>query len=81
MLGNAPTNPPPMHMLSLSPQQKSMSAKKRVSVQSPLHPSYDKEDELSLDESVMSVLSRSSGTSLTMTVEKDYGTLLMPIAL
>jgi hypothetical protein len=63
MLRNVPTNPPPVHTLSLSPQLKSMSAKKRVSMQSPLRPSYNKEDELSLDESVMLVLSRSSGTS------------------
>jgi hypothetical protein len=61
-----------------------MSAKKRVSVQSPLRSSYDKEDELSLDGSIMLVSSRSSGTSLTTTVEREYGsadTLLMPTAL
>ncbi len=83
MLGNVPTNPPPAHMLSLSlsPQWKSMSVKKRVRVQSPLCPSYNKEDELLLDESVMSVSSRSSGTSSTTTVEKDYSTFLMPTAL
>ncbi len=81
MLGNAPTNPPPTHTLSLSPQWKLMSAKKRVSVQSPLRPSYNKEDELLLDKLVMLVLSRSSGTSSTTTGEKDYGTLLKPTAL
>jgi hypothetical protein len=80
MLGNTPTNPPPTHTLSLSPQWNSMSAKKRISLQSPLRPSYDKEDELSLDESeIMSVSSRSSGTSSTTTVEKDYGTLLYTV--
>jgi hypothetical protein len=81
MLGNAPINPPPTHTLSLSPQRKLMSAKKRVSMQSPLRPSYNKEDKLSLDELVMLVLSRSLGTSSTTTVEKDYGTLITPIAL
>jgi hypothetical protein len=61
-----------------------MSAKKRVSVQSPLRSSYDKEDELSLDGSIMLVSSRSSGTSLSTTVEREYGsadTHLMPTAL
>jgi hypothetical protein len=81
MLRNVPTNPSPVHMLSLSPQRKSMSAKKRVSMQSPLRPSYNKEDKLSLDDLVMSVSSRSSGTSLTTTVKKYHGTLLTPTAL
>jgi hypothetical protein len=61
-----------------------MSAKKRVSVQSPLRSSYNKEDELSLDGSIMLVSSRSSGTSLTTTVKREYGsadTLLTPTAL
>jgi hypothetical protein len=49
MLGNVPTNPPPAHTLSLSPQRKSMSAKKRVSLQSPLRPSYNKEDDCRLN--------------------------------
>ncbi len=48
MLGTAPTNSPLAHTLSLSPQRKLMSAKKRVSVQSPLRSSYDKEDGLGL---------------------------------
>jgi hypothetical protein len=48
MLRTAPTNSPLAHTLPLSPQQKLMSAKKRVSMQSPLHSSYDKEDGLGL---------------------------------
>jgi hypothetical protein len=64
MLGTAPTNSPLAHTLPLSPQRKSMSAKKRVSVQSPLRSSYNKEDKLSLDGVIMLVSSRSSGTSL-----------------
>jgi hypothetical protein len=48
MLGTAPTNSPLAHTLPLSPQQKLMSAKKRVSVQSPLHSSYNEEDGLGL---------------------------------
>jgi hypothetical protein len=84
VLGTAPINSPLAHTLSLSPQRKSMSAKKRVSVQSPLCSSYDKEDELSLDGSIMLFSSRSSGTSSTTTIEKEYndvGTLLTPTAL
>ncbi len=84
VLGTAPTNSPLAHTLPLSPQRKSMSAKKRVSVQSPLRSFYNKEDKLSLDSSIMSVSRRSSGTSLTTTGEKEYngvGTLLMPTAL
>ncbi len=53
-------------------------------MQSPLRSSYDKEDELSSDGSIMLVSSRISGTSLTTTVEKEYdgvGTLLMPTAI
>jgi hypothetical protein len=48
MLGTAPTNSPLAHTLPLSPQQKLMSTKKRVSMQSPLRSSYDKEDSLGL---------------------------------
>jgi hypothetical protein len=84
MLGTVPTNSPLAHTLPLSPQRKSMRAKKRASVQSPLHSSYDKEDELSLDGLILLVSSRSSGTSLTKTVEREYGgadTLLTPTAL
>jgi hypothetical protein len=84
MLGTAPTNSPLAHTLPLSPQWKLMSMKKRVSVQSPLHSSNNKEDELSLDGSIMLVSSRSSGTSLTTTVKRGYDsadTLLMPTAL
>ncbi len=61
-----------------------MSAKKRVSVQSPLRSSYNKEEELSLDGLIMLVSSRSSGTSSTTTVKREYGgadTLLMPTTL
>ncbi len=53
-------------------------------MQSPLRSYYNKEDKLSLDGSIMLVSSRSSGTSLTATVERKYGsadTLLMPTAL
>jgi hypothetical protein len=46
MLGTAPTNSPLAHTLPLSPRSKSMSAKKRVSMQSPLRSSYNKEDKL-----------------------------------
>ncbi len=84
MLGTAPTNSLLAHTLPLSLQRKSMSARKRVSVQSPLRSSYDKENKLSLDGSIMLVSSRSSVTSLTTTVEREYGgadTLLMPTAL
>jgi hypothetical protein len=84
MIRTAPTNSPLAHTLPLSPQRKSMSTKKRVSVQSPLCSSYDKEDKLSLDGSIMLVSSRSSGMSLTTTIERKYGgtdTLLMPTAL
>ncbi len=84
MLGIAPTNSPLAHTLPLSPQRKLMSAKKRVSVQSPLRSSYDREDKLSLDGSIMLVSSRSSGTSSTTTIKREYGgadTLLMPTAL
>ncbi len=84
MLRTAPTNSPLTHTLPLSPQWKLMSAKKRVSVQSPLRSSYNKEDKLSLDGLIMLVSSRSSGTSLTTAVEREYGgadTLLMPTAL
>jgi hypothetical protein len=84
MLRTAPTNSPLAHTVPLSPQRKSMSAKKRVSVQSPLRSSYDEEDKLSLDGSIMLVSSRSSGMSLTMTIKREYGsadTLLMPTAL
>ncbi len=82
MLGTVPTNSPLAHTLPLSSQWKLMSTKKRVSMQSSLHSSYDKEDNLSLDGSIMLISSRSSGTSLTTTVEREYGgadTLLMPI--
>ncbi len=41
------TNSPLTHTLPLSPKWKSMSAKKRASMQSPLRSSYNKEDELS----------------------------------
>jgi hypothetical protein len=61
-----------------------MNAKKRVSVQSPLCSSYHKETELSLDGSIMLVSSRSYGTTVTTTVEREYGsadTLLMPTTL
>jgi hypothetical protein len=84
MLGTVPTNFPLAHTLPLSLQWKSMSAKKRVSMQSPLCSSYNKEDELSLDGLIMLVSSRSSGMFLTTTVEREYGgadTLLMPTAL
>jgi hypothetical protein len=84
MLGTAPTNSPLAHTPPLSPQRKSMSAKKRVSVQSPLCSSYDKEDKLSLDGSIMLVSSRSSDTSSTTTAKREYGsadTLLTPTAL
>ncbi len=53
-------------------------------MQSPLCSSFNKENELSLDGSIMLVSSRSSGTSLTMTVKRECGgadTLLMPTAL
>jgi hypothetical protein len=84
MLGTVPTNSPLAHTLPLSPQRKSMSAKKRVSVQSPLHSFCDKEDKLSLDGLIMLVSSRSFGMSSTMTVKREYGgadTLLMPTTL
>jgi hypothetical protein len=84
MLGTAPTNSPLAHTLPLSPKWKSMSAKKRVSMQSPLRSSYDKEDKLSLDGLIMLVSSRSSGTSSTTTIKREYGsadTLLTPTAL
>jgi hypothetical protein len=48
MLGTAPTNSTLAHTLPLSPQWKLMSVKKRVSVQSPLRSSYNKEDGLGL---------------------------------
>ncbi len=48
MLGTAPTNSPLAHTVPLPPQRKLMSAKKRVSVQSPLCSSYNKEDGLGL---------------------------------
>jgi hypothetical protein len=64
-----PTDSPSAHTLVLSPQRKPMSAKKRVSVQSPLRSSQGKGDDSSSDESMASVSSGSSGT-LTATVEK-----------
>jgi hypothetical protein len=48
MLGTLPTNSTLAHTLPFSPQWKLMSAKKRVSMQSPLRSSYDKEDGLGL---------------------------------
>jgi hypothetical protein len=73
MLGTAPTNSSLAYTLPLSHQWKSMSMKKRVSVQSPLRSSYNKEDKLSLDGLIMLVSSRSYGTSSTMTVKREYG--------
>jgi hypothetical protein len=62
----APTDSPPTHTLVLSPQRKPMSAKKRVSVQSPLRSSQGKGDDSSSDELMASVSSGSSGTSTAM---------------
>jgi hypothetical protein len=72
MPGTAPTNSPPAYRFVLSPQHKSTSAKKRVSVQSPLCSSYDKGDDPSSDESMVSVSSGSSGSSPAMTVKNDH---------
>jgi hypothetical protein len=72
MPGTAPTNSPPAHRLVLSPQRKSTSAKKRVSIQSPLCSSYDKGDDPSSDESMVFVSSRSSGSLMATTVKKDH---------